>query len=122
MLQMMREMDHRSEVSIMTKKQKTDNFEEVKEIETDDVLEQGNLDMEPDGNEEEQKLDLDDEDDPDEEFDDGLEIDLEFDLDSDWDDEESETEEIQPSQSQSLKDFAEDWENRWAEWKWMDDH
>lgn len=26
------------------------------------------------------------------------------------------------NRSQSLKEFAEDWENRWAEWEWMDDH
>ena len=26
------------------------------------------------------------------------------------------------SRPQSLKEFAEDWENRWAEWEWMDDH
>ena len=64
-----------------------------------------------------------DEDDPDEESDEELELEFEFDLDSDWDDEELDEEpEPQPSQPQSLKGFAEDWENRWAEWKWMDDH
>ena len=51
------------------------------------------------------------------------EFDLELDLDSDWDDEETDDEaEPQSSRSQSLKSFAGDWENRWAEWKWMDDH
>ena len=30
--------------------------------------------------------------------------------------------EPQPSRPQSLKEFAEDWKNRWAEWDWVDDH
>lgn len=66
--------------------------------------------------------------------DDPADLDEDFELDPDWDDEEEvdwededdeeaewEPESQQP-QSQSLKDFAGDWENRWAEWKWMDDH
>lgn len=90
-------------------------------LEADFDLDLGELTIELD--DEVDDFDLDDEDDLDAELDDDLELDLELDLDSDWDDEELDDEpEPEPSQPQSLKAFAEDWENRWAEWKWMDDH
>ena len=113
----------------MMEEQKRGIFEEIEGIGNDILDPEGDELFELDVAEEEEELngefvlDLDDEGDPDEEFDDSLDLDLELDLDSDWEDEESEwEEESQPSQSQSLKNFAGDWENRWAEWKWMDDH